>query len=283
MSVNRDGGTTPEKANLEPREFQTMGLTRAELRGGFRGLGLKPGDAVVVHSSLSSLGRVDGGAETVIDGLRAAVGEDGTVMVPTFTRYDEPYDPETSVSTVGAITEALRKRPDAVRSAHPTKSVAAIGPDVAALVGDHEPLESIAPGGPIHRLLEADGKILLLGVDHTTNSALHIAERLAELPYRDQIAKTSVRRADGSIESVEVNRVHCSRGFGVVESVAKRLGALSYGSIGEAATQLTDGEALLSLAVDLLEEEPGFLLCDVPDCDRCAYARQRIASQERAE
>lgn len=257
-----------------------MALTREELRGGFRGLGLESGDRVVVHSSLSSLGRVDGGAETVVDALLDAVGDDGTVMMPAFTRYDEPYDPDASRSTVGAVTDAFRSRAAAVRSEHPTKSVAAIGPDAASLTEDHEPLASIGPGSPIHRLIEADGKILLLGVGHTTNSALHVAERLAGLPYRDQLAETAIRRADGSTESVEVNRSHCSRGFDIAESIAKRVGLISYGCVGDATAQLVDGEPFLSLVVDVLEDYPGLLLCDVPDCERCAYARRRLAGQE---
>ncbi|WP_276256055.1 AAC(3) family N-acetyltransferase [Halomontanus rarus] len=257
-----------------------MNVTREELRGGFRGLGLGSGDHVIVHSSLSSLGWVDGGAESVVDALRDAV-DDGTVMMPTFTRYDRAYDPETSPSTVGAITEAFRNRSTAVRSAHPTKSVAAISPDAASLVADHDLRNSIGPGSPIHRLVDdRNGKILLLGVDHTTNSALHVAERLADLPYRDQIAETTIRRSDESIETVEVNQVHCSRGFGVAESIAKRVGLVTYGRVGDATAQLVDGSALLSLIVELLEEHPGLLLCDEPDCDRCAYGRRRIDARE---
>lgn len=256
-----------------------MGHTRDALGGGFRGLGLNSGDGVLVHSSLSSLGRVDRGAETVVDALRETVGDDGTVMMPTFTRYDRPYNPETSPSTVGAITEAFRKRPAAVRSAHPTKSVAVIGPDADSLLSDHDPRNSIGPASPIHRLIdERDADVLLLGVDHTANSALHVAERLAGLPYRDQFAETMIRQGDGSTETVTVNRVHCSRGFDVIGSITRRLGIERTGYVGDATARLLDGTALLSLVVELLEERPGLLLCDVPDCERCAYGRRRIAS-----
>lgn len=254
-----------------------MSLAREELRGGFRGLGLESDDSVIVHSSLSSLGWVDGGAQTVVDALCDTLS-DGTMMMPTFTRYDRAYDPKTSPSTVGAITEAFRNRPAAVRSAHPTKSVAAIGPDADSLVADHELRNPIGPGSPIHRQIEdRDGQILLLGVDHTTNSALHVAERLANLPYRDQISETTIRRADGSTGTVEVNQVHCSRGFDVVGSIADRLGIGWEGRVGDATARLFDGRTLLSLVVELLEEQPGLLLCDVPDCERCAYGRHRIA------
>lgn len=252
-----------------------MALSRAEIRGGFRGLGIEDGDSVVVHSSLSSLGRVEDGAEAVVDALFDAVGERGTVAMPTFTRYDEPYEPETSPSTVGAITEAFRGRSGVVRSPHPTKSVAVRGPDADRYVASHEPSNSLGPGSPIHRAVDDGASILLIGVDHTADSALHVAERLAGLPYRDQMAETTVRR-EGETETVEVNRVHCSRGFETAGVVASRLGLESIGSIGEATVRLADGPALLALVVSVLEEDPGFLLCDLPDCDRCAYARRRI-------
>ena len=258
-----------------------MSVTKCEIYGGLRGLGVESGASLVVHSSLSRLGWVDGGADAVVDALLDAVGPEGTIMMPTFTRYDAPYDPDGSPSTTGAITEAFRTRRPAVRSPHPTKSVAAIGPDAAALVEEHDLGNSLGPHSPLHRLIDdRDGDILLLGVDHTKNSALHVAERLADLPYRDQIAETTRQRPDRSIETVKVNQVHCSRGFGVVESVAKRLGLGRSGHVGDATARLLDGKALLSLVVELLDEQPGLLLCDIPDCDRCAYGRRRIADRQ---
>lgn len=254
-----------------------MSSSIATLRAGLRGLGLAEGDRVVVHSSLSSLGHVDGGADAVVDALLGTVGTDGTVAVPTFTRYDEPYDPETSPSTTGAVTEALRRREAAVRSLHPTKSVTAIGPDASNVVADHDPTNSIGPGSPLHRLSKHDGRILLLGTNHTTNSTIHIAERLADVPYRDQVAMTETT-VGGKVEPVEVNRVHCSRGFEVVGPLVRAAGIVSRGRVGQAEARLLDGERLLSLTVELLDAAPGALLCSVPDCDRCQYARERIAT-----
>ena len=253
------------------------GYGRRELVAGFRGLGLETGTRVVVHSSLSSLGRVDGGAETVVNALLEAVGPAGTVAVPTFTRYGEPYDPAESPSLTGAITEALRTRPEACRSPHPTKSIAAIGPD-ADVTTAHDPGNSLGPNSPLHRLLERDGTILLLGVDHTTNSAIHVGERLAGVPYRDQVTETETR-VNGTVETVEVNRVHCSRGFEAIRPLTEHAGIVSSGKIGDADAQLLEGDGLLSLVFEALEAEPGALLCSIPDCDRCQYARERIESE----
>lgn len=258
-----------------------MRLDRDELTAGLQGLGLSDGDRVFVHSSLSSLGEVADGAEAVVDALLGAVGPTGTVGVPTFTRYDEPYDPATSPSTTGAVTEALRKRPDAVRSPHPTKSISAIGPAAEETLATHAPSRSLGPGSPLHRLIADGGHVLLLGVDHTTNSALHVAERLANVPYRDQTATTETT-VDGEITTVEVNRVHCSRGFEVVQPLLVARGVVSTGEIGQARARLLDGAGTLAATVDLLEADPGALLCSTPDCDRCQYARERITESNWA-
>ena len=90
-------------------------------------------DTVFFHSSLRSLGYVDGGADGVVDGVADAVGPLGTVAVPTLTLlgrvgpFGSWYDHEQSPSTVGTITETLRRRPGAIRSVHPIHSVAALG------------------------------------------------------------------------------------------------------------------------------------------------------------
>lgn len=255
-----------------------MPVTRSEIRGGLRGLGVESGASLVVHSSLSSLGRVDGGADAVVDALLDAVGPEGTLAMPTFTQYDEPYDPDGSPSTTGAVTEAFRMRDATDRSDHPTKSVAAAGPDTAALLAGHEPMNSLGPDSPIHRLLRQGGHVLLLGVDHTSNSAIHVVERLSGVPYRDQRAETSVRTGDGDASDVVVNQVHCSRGFETLAPLLRHTGAVSFGQIGEAEARRIDGAALLDCGADLLEADPGALLCSVPDCGRCQYAREQIAA-----
>lgn len=256
-----------------------MDVTRAEIRGGLRGIGIETGDEIVVHASLSSLGFVEGGPDAVVDALCDVVGSSGTVLAPTFTAYDEAFDPDDSPSNTGAVTEALRNRSEAVRSDHPTKSVAAIGPDAADLVADHRLSESLGPESPLHRLVARGGDILLLGVDHTSNSAIHVAEKLAAVPYRDQFAETTRRTADGSVETVEVNQVHCSHGFEKIAPLARTAGVERRGRVGEAETRLLEGPAFLELVTEVLSDHPAFLCCDRPSCDRCSYARRAVADE----
>jgi len=154
-------------------------------------------------------------------------------------------------------------------------------PDAEALTEDREPLRSLGAGSPLHRALRREARILLLGVDHTTNSSLHVAEAVAGLPYRDQLAETSRRTDDGGTESVTVNRVHCSSGFEAIAPIADREGIVRRGRIGDADVRLVDGGRLLAETVETLDSHPGLLLCEEPDCERCQYARRRLREDGR--
>ena len=167
-------------------------VKKSDIKAGFMRLGLKKGDIVGVHSSLSSFGHVEGGADTVIDALLEAVGERGNVVMSTHSanlsedkRTPEmialgiswlfrilPYDPSKTPVTTGIIPETFRKRKGVVRGLHPSLSIAASGPKAKVL----------SEGW--HRLCELDGYILLIGVglDHCT--AMHLAEKRVRFPDR---------------------------------------------------------------------------------------------------
>ncbi|MCU4743022.1 AAC(3) family N-acetyltransferase [Halobacteria archaeon AArc-m2/3/4] len=257
-------------------------ITRAGLTMDLRALGLKSGDELVVHGSLSSLGRVEGGAETVVDALLDVAGDKGTVVAPTFTSglaEEEPFDPEQTPSQTGAITEALRTREDAVRSEHPTHSVAAIGPSASSLTRNHAYDRSLGRNSPLHRLAKHGGQILLLGVGHDRNSSIHVAEALASLPYRTGTKEVQVLGDDGTATTVDVSRVGCGRGFPVLEPVAERADLLTHGNVGQAPAQLMDGEDILRVAYELVKKKPGALLCDDPDCWWCPEARAVLEAE----
>ena len=102
-------------------------ITKKDILQGLKKLGIKKGDHLLVHTALGSFGKVQNGAETVIDALLEMVGAEGTVMMPTFGPPNEIFDPKKSESNLGAVPKAFWKRKNAVRSRHPLASVAAIG------------------------------------------------------------------------------------------------------------------------------------------------------------
>ena len=174
--------------------------TPTSLAEELRDVGLGDGMTVMVHSSLSRLGFVAGGAQSVVAALLDVVGPDGTLMMPTHSsqlsdpaQWQAPPVPESWWATIqdgmpafdphltpsrsmGAIVECFRHVPGTVRSAHPTVSATAVGPRADELVHGHTFDDGLSESSPQARLYQLDGHILLLGVTHTNNTSLHLSE-----------------------------------------------------------------------------------------------------------
>ena len=156
-------------------------------------MGVKRGDIVLVHSSLSRLGYVEGGAATVVAALLEAVGPEGTIGAPTFWGYSRfyikgktIYDVIESSSILGAVSEAIRKHPDAKRCLHPTHPAAFIGPASEGLTGDHHlDMTPVGPKSPYRKLVDLKGKIVLLGVTLESVTNFHtIEDEISDFPIR---------------------------------------------------------------------------------------------------
>ena len=167
---------------------------RDTLASDFRALGVEPGDLIFMHSSFKSLGPVEGGAASVVGALEDAVGPDGLILMPSFNLVKnedraETWDHATTPSTVGWITEFFRRMPGTHRSDHYSHSVAARGRGAEEFVSCHlndEGLDSPwdrPPWGktygthsPMRRAYDADGKLLMLGVDYKSSTYVHLVE-----------------------------------------------------------------------------------------------------------
>lgn len=226
-------------------------VTRDTIVRGLRDLGIGAGDLLQVHSSLSALGYVEGGAETVVDALLEAVGPTGTVMVPTFNHGAvEVFDVAATASRSGAVTEALRKRPEARRSVHPTHPYAAIGPLAEWLTREHLEVLTFDPRSPLGKLAAMDGRVLLLGVGMNRNTAAHIGETIARVPCLGfGRFRRKVRGPDGKIREAwsDVWREGpCRLEWDPLEQSMRAQGMIRDGRIGEA-------EAHLMKARDVVE------------------------------
>lgn len=160
------------------RRAWAVRVTRADIVSGLRSLGVCSGDLIQVHSSLRSFGFVEGGADVVVDAMLELVAPGGTVMMPTFNHGAERlFDVRMSPSYNGAITEALRRRPQAVRSVHATHAYAAIGPLAVELCAGHLKAGAFGMGSPLGKLAQRGGWVLLLGVGMNRCTAAHLGER----------------------------------------------------------------------------------------------------------
>jgi aminoglycoside 3-N-acetyltransferase len=248
-----------------------------------RSLGLGWGDRVVVHSSLRAVGRVDGGADAVVDALLDVLGPDGLLVVPAFTYTTVRFDPARDPGRSGVIAEAVRLRPGAVRSLHPTHSVAALGSQAREVCAGHEDRAATGVDSPLDWLARRGGFVLLLGVAHIANTTVHVGESRARAPYLDIPFAPEWPRVHEIVvgeewRTVEYDRFPgCSRAFGVVERGLREHSAIRDGSVGRAESQLLRGEAVIAETVELLERDVCALLCTDASCYRCARARERFS------
>jgi len=264
-------------------------LTKSDIVEALREAGLCPGDSLIVHSSFRSLGGVEGGPETVIDALIETVSPGGNVMLPTFNytaHIADPYfDPAAIACPTGIIPELVRKRPNAVRSLHPTHSVAVIGPDAAELTKDHMACRSVGIGSPIDRLAKMGGKILLLGVPNRSNTTVHLGEEYAQVPkvgWTETQAHAKVLMPDGSIHTHPVDTsTSCSNGFDAVEPVLKQSGEIREFTVGSSRAQLMLCEDVIKRVQEMIAEKADVLLCPNPNCRPCTGARANLRQQGR--
>lgn len=237
-----------------------MEVAKNDITDGLRHLGLRRGSIIMVHSSLSSFGHVDGGADTVIDALLEAVGPEGTVVMPTFstnTRETKdgshveilPYDPDTTPVSTGAIPETFRKRPGAIRSKHPIFSLAAIGPKAAEVIKS------------LHSLVEQDAYILLLGVGLDTNSTMHLSEGIARPPqYLQRISTNEMERLGKNPDQAIGRRLLKAEGpwpkFTKMEKEYLESGIMKKARIGDATVRLLRARPMVELFTNALRTDP---------------------------
>jgi aminoglycoside 3-N-acetyltransferase len=183
-------------------------------------LGLQKGDSVFLHSSLKSIGYVEGGAPTVIDAIIEVLGPSGTLIVPAYslkksmykTCLDKKYmfDPRTSTTQLGIIPATFLSYPDICRSIHPTHSVSAIGENAGYITESHHLAAStFGHDSPWDRLMKLNGKILATGLKMGRNTFSHVLEdnMLDEFPLPVRMKQTFYLKCkdwDGTIIEVPV-------------------------------------------------------------------------------
>ena len=238
---------------------------------------------VVAHASLKAYGHIEGGAETMLNALLDSVRG---IIMPTFTyktmlnpevgpprngitygsetdlnKMAEPFHPDMPADKMmGILPETLRRHPKAKRSLHPIQSFAGIHAD--GVINSQRLYDPFAPLGA---LADQDGWVLLLGVDHTVNTSIHYAEKLAG---RLQFIRWAL---------LQDRVVECpgfpgdSEGFNViapsVEKYTRRV------EIGNALVQAVHLKSLIKVVTDQIKENPFALLCQRQDCERCTAVR----------
>ena len=238
---------------------------------------------VIAHASLRPFGYVEGGAETV---LKAMLESFNSVIMPTHTyktqiipdvgppnngiiygsghatnQMAEPFHLDMRADPMmGILPETLRNHPSATRTAHPILSFAGINADVMLFTQTlYEPL------APLGALAELDGWVVLINVDHTVNTSIHYAEKLAG---RRQFVRWAL---------VGDRVVECpsfpgdSLGFQAIEPYLKFDTRRVH--LGEAILQAVPLRRLFDVVKDMIKKDSLALLCERMDCERCNAVR----------
>lgn len=196
-------------------------VTRAAMVAALRAAGVQDGGVIIVHSSLSRLGWVVGGAHTAVLALMDAVGPTGTIVMPALSSHlSEPsgwvappvpeawwqiirdempaYDAVlTPMVAMGAVAECFRLLPGTVRSSHPADSFMANGPLADDVIAPHLLECAFGAGSPLDRLYDQRARIVLLGVGHSNNTSLHLAESRTRWAAEHRITYGAPLMVDG--------------------------------------------------------------------------------------
>ncbi len=259
-------------------------LTQDDIERGLRALDLGGGSHVLVHSSYTSFGGVDGGPATVVRALNATYA---TVIMPAFTwdrtlTWDagglfegnayrpeppvdegaQPFSHDTPIDNgIGVIAETFRTSYSVRRSAHPLTSFIAHGELADDLVGPGTETDGVEP---IRRLVDAGGELLLLGVTHTASTAVHLAEEMAgRRPFVRHALTTRGTRA--------VRVGGCSDAFDDLQPHVQHLERRS--TAGGATLRCYALRPYVEAARALIERDRCALLCD---CERCRAHKARV-------
>lgn len=268
-----------EKEVIQKTEVPaTVGSLQADLHA----LGVRPGMVLLVHSSLSATGWVCGGPVAVIAALQKALGSAGTLVMPAHStdltepgKWENPpvprswwsvirenmpaYDPvHTPTRCMGIVSETFRKQRGVHRSAHPHVSFCACGPNAPAIVGNHQLAYGMGEHSPLARVYDLHGHVLLLGVDHGSNTSMHLAEYRAAFPGKRIIEEgapvfLSDSRSWTTFEDIALDSSDFGRiGEDFLKSEAGNV--VRRGQVGLAGCQLMPQRDLVDFSVRWLEE-----------------------------
>jgi aminoglycoside 3-N-acetyltransferase len=237
---------------------------RRELGRDLVALGVRPGDTLLVHSSLRAIGYVPGGQLAVVQALLDAVGSGGTLVVPAQTgdnsepsgwsrppvprdwwpviRAETPgFDPERSRSRgMGVIAEQVRTWPGARRSAHPQTSFAALGARADEVVAVHDITSQCGERSPLATLESLGAKVLLLGAGFGSCTTFHLAEYRVEGSPRTTHS-AAVLTFDGGREWVTFDDIDLDEeDFDQIGAHLVGTGVVSSGTVGSAPSHLFD-------------------------------------------
>lgn len=251
-------------------------------------LGIQRGDTVMVHEAVSQIGWIVGGPEVVLDALEESVGPEGTILKyvgsedglydvasyppearEAYERECPAFDPLRTRGTrqFGLLAEYIRSRAGSHRSSHPDSSFAAFGRRADWITADHPLQNGLGPGSPLDKLVQAGGKVALLGSPLDTTTLLHLAEYLADVPNKRRVHYRAAILREGQRVLVDVSELDSSNGiarwsggddyFAAIVSAFLAEGRGRSGRVGYASSHLLPAGELVTFGARWMEQNLG--------------------------
>lgn len=244
-------------------------LTFDDLVAGFHRAGVEAGDTLLVHSSYKSFGPIDGGPQTVVNALEAALGPEGTLIMPTFNfdfNRGQPWDVRSTPSQMGVLTELVRKDPRAQRVFHPIYSFAILGKH-AEMLGSLRYKSSYERGSVFGKLRDLDGRIMVIGLSYTNSMTFfHHVEQMEGVDYRFLKQFTGeVTDWDGTTKTDTFEMLVRDIDKGVITEVdpmgelMEKEGIIKVSRIGEAAVKLMKASEVYAFTAREMRRDPHLL------------------------
>ncbi len=274
-------------------------VTVASLCEDLRALGIVPGDLVLVHSSLSSLGWVCGGSQAAVMGLLAALSSSnakGTLVMPAHSgEWSDPaewrhppvpeewipiirdnmpaYDPDmTPTRGMGKIPETFRKFPGTHRSANPQLSFTANGPLAHRILEGHPLSPMLGMSSPLGFLYANDAKVLLLGVDYDKCTALHLAESMWDGMPKVRMGTAMMEEGERIWKWFE-DYDYDSDDFISIGLAFEQVFPVIRGKVGRADCRLFDMKAAVDFALSWIS------MNRTPECSRILTSEKRLPEE----
>ena len=250
-------------------------LDEAKILEALQSCGAFKADLLLVHSSLSACGSIEGGPATVISALGSWISNRTVLALPTHTwSYPDDtgvapiYDYTSTPSLVGAITNYYWRQPRVVRSLHPSHSLACRGPEAEELCAGHEFCETpCGAGTPYQRIAEGNSSVLMFGATLDSYTLFHSAEDTAQVPYlyAPEQVTLRTRRKDGVIQSIKMWRqdMTVARRFAATVNWLSEQGVVVRRKLGLGELLfIPNARALHEMMVKTLRRDPLFLVAE---------------------
>lgn len=237
---------------------------------------------VIVHSSLKSVGFIDGGAETLLSALRKHFcKDDGLLCIPTHTWISMVLDLTYPETNLGALPTVAASHPDGVRSLHPTHSVTVFGNGAEKFVESEVHSDTPThPNGCYGNIYRQNGYVLLIGVDQRKNTLIHCFEEMLKVKGRltDKKIETRIIHKGGREEKRllywfdESKIPDVSSYFDKFEPAFRHYGCIVDGKLGNAEVRLCNARKMKEVMDIIYERADGKeLLSDNTPLDKNLY------------